>query len=155
MPNPTTLSAPLREFMRKAASGGIPIWSTMGMDVVDARAGWAQVRVRFDRKLVNSNGALHGGVIFSAADAATAVALLGLLKGGERIATAEMKINFIKAVEAHDVVAEAQILHKGRHTAVGDVAVRDSAGILVAKALATYAIANTGGKTAVRSKHKD
>ena len=51
-----------------------------------------------------------------------------------------MKINFIKPVQARDVIAEAHILHRGGHTAVGDVTVRDSAGNLVAKALATYSI---------------
>jgi acyl-CoA thioesterase len=140
--------------MRKAAGGEIPIWSTMGMDVVDVRAGWAQVRVRFSRTLINSNGVVHGGVLFSAADAATAVALLGLLEDGDLIATTEMKINFIKAVDGRDVVAEAHILHRGKRTAVGDVTVRDSAGNLVAKALTTYAIAKSDQPKTRRSRRK-
>ena len=130
-------SIPLRNFLKL----DIPYWSTIGMEVLDATPGAATVKVRYGRGLLNSNGVVHGGVVFSAADAATAVALLGLLKGGERIATIDMKINFIKAVTAHDVIAEAHILHRGIHTAVGDVTVRDSAGKLVARALATYAIA--------------
>jgi acyl-CoA thioesterase len=74
---------------------------------------------------------LHGGVVFTAGDAAVAVALLGLLGPGARIATLEMKINFLKPVESSEIIK----------TAVGDVSVRDASGTTVAKALATYAIA--------------
>ena len=140
MPNAPTFPAPLRKFLRKAAGGDIPFWSTIGMEVVESAPGMGRVRVRFSRGLINSNGVVHGGVVSSAADAATAVALLSLLEAGERMATTEMKINFIKPVQACDVIAEAHILHRGGHTAVGDVTVRDSAGNLVAKALATFAI---------------
>ena len=141
MPEFNQLSAPLRDFLHKEARGDIPFWSTIGMETMDAKAGWSRVRVRFSQGLINSNGVLHGGVVFSAADAATAVALLSLLKKGERMATAELKINFLKPVDEADIIAEAKILHRGTHTAVGDVTVRDAAGNLVAKALATYAIA--------------
>ena len=143
-------SIPLQNFLKL----DIPYWSTIGMEVRDATPGAATVRVRYGRGLLNSNGVVHGGVVFSAADAATAVALLGLLKDGERIVTTEMKINFIKAVAAHDVIAEAQILHRGSHTAVGDVTVRDSAGNLVARALATYAIAEPDKRKSRRSRRK-
>ena len=51
-----------------------------------------------------------------------------------------MKINFIKPVQASEVIAEALILHRGGQTAVGDVTVSDGEGNLVAKALATFAI---------------
>jgi len=143
-------SIPLRNFLKL----DIPYWSTIGMEVRDAAPGAATVRVRYGRGLLNSNGVVHGGVVFSAADAATAVALLGLLEDGERIVTTEMKINFIKAVAAHDVIAEAHILHRGGHTAVGDVTVRDSAGNLVARALATYAIAKQEKKKGQLSRRK-
>jgi len=140
MPNPPTRPAPLRNFLRRVAGGDIPFWSTLGMEVMESALGMGRVRVRFSRGLINSNGVVHGGVVSSAADAATAVALLSLMKTGERMATTEMKINFIKPVQAGDIIAEAHILHRGGHTAVGDVTVRDGAGTLVAKALATYAI---------------
>jgi uncharacterized protein (TIGR00369 family) len=140
MPKPPALPAPLRKFLRQAAGGGIPFWSTIGMEVEASGPGMGRVRVRFGRGLLNSNGVVHGGVLSTAADAATAVALVSLMKAGERMATTEMKINFIKPVQASDVVAEAQILHRGGRTAVGEVTVRDGAGNLVAKALATYSI---------------
>jgi acyl-CoA thioesterase len=118
----------------------IPFWSTIGMEVLETSLGAATLRIRYANGLLNSNGTVHGGAVFSAADAAVAVALLSLLKGGVRIATVEMKINFIRAVEKEDVIAEARILHRGRRTAVGEATVYDGAGRLAAKGLATYAI---------------
>lgn len=156
MSDPYETPAPLQDFLLKVASGKIPFWSTIGMEVVDAKSGWARVRVRFSRHLINVNGTMHGGAVFSAADAATAVALRSLLAEDERTATTEFKINFIKPVAEFDIIAEALILHRGRHTAVGDVTVTDAAGNLVAKALTTYAITRTTRKpvshTAERQK---
>lgn len=136
MPAAPKPSVPLRNFLRL----NIPYWRTIGMEVLETELGTATVRVRYHRGLLNSNGVVHGGVVFSAADAAIAVALLSLLKGGERIATIEMKINFVWAVKQEDVIAEARILHRGSRTAVGEATVHDGAGRLAAKGLATYAI---------------
>ena len=156
MPDSNEPSAPLQDLFLKEAYGKIPFWSTIGMEVVDAKSGWARVQVRFSQHLINGNGVMHGGVVFSAADAATAVALRSLLAEGERTATTEFKINFIKPVAESDIIAEATILHRGRHTAVGDVTVTDAAGDLVAKALTTYAITRINRKPASRAaeRHK-
>jgi uncharacterized protein (TIGR00369 family) len=151
MPNPAEPSVPLQDILLKEANRKIPFWSTIGMEVVDSTSGWARVRVRFSQHLINANGVMHGGAVFSAADAATAAALRSLLAEGERTATTEFKINFIKPVTESDIIAEATILHRGRHTAVGDVTVTDAAGNLVAKALTTYAITRTTRKPANRA----
>jgi acyl-CoA thioesterase len=151
MPNPAEPSVPLQDILLKEANRKIPFWSTIGIEVVDAASGWARVRVRFSQHLINANGVMHGGAVFSAADVATAVALRSLLAEGERTATTEFKINFIKPVAESDIIAEATILHRGRHTAVGDVTVTDAAGNLVAKALTTYAITRTTRKPARRA----
>ena len=143
-------SIPLQNFL----SLTIPYWSTIGMEVLTADLGVATVRVRYGTGLLNSNRVVHGGVIFSAADAAIAVALLSLLKAGDRIATIEMKINFVRAVAEKDVIAEARIVHPGSRTAVGEATVRDSAGNLVARALATYSIAKHDKSKNQRSKRK-
>lgn len=136
-----TADTPLKEFLTKQAEGRIPFWVTLGMEIIQAEPGVARVRVPFGPHLLNANGVLHGGVLFTAGDAALAVALLGLLEPGARIATLEMKINFLKPVASSEIIAEAAIVHRSRKTAVGEVTVRDGFGTIVAKALATYAIA--------------
>ncbi len=117
-----------------------PFWALLGMEVVDVKKGWAKVKLPFSKKLAQPDGLAHGGAIFSPADGAVAMALLGLIDRNETLLTIEMKINYIKAVKEGDIIAEAKIVHKGGKTAIGDVEVTNSQGELVAKCLATYMI---------------
>ena len=134
------LDQDLKSKILAATDDGIRFWHLLGMQIEDLRRGWARVRIPFDEKLTNAAGRMHGGVIFSAADSATGIALLGLLEKGERIATLEMKINYLKPVFTEDIIAEARIVHRGQRTAVGDVDIKDASGHQVAKSLSTYAI---------------
>ena len=136
----TERSPRLQEFMQREAKGEIRFWSTLGMRLIDAGHGWAKVRLPFTPDLANGAGVMHGGAVFTAADAAVGVAAMGLLREDETVATIELKINFIRPVPDSEIVAEGVILHKGRNTAVGEAVVKDPAGRLVAKALATYAV---------------
>lgn len=117
-----------------------PFWSLLGMELVAIKKGWAKIRLPFSEKLANGIGLAHGGAIFSPADSAVGMALVGLLNKDEAISTLEMKINFLKPLKGGEIVAEAKIVHRGTMTAIGDVEVRDKDNNLVAKGLATYAI---------------
>ena len=117
-----------------------PFWSLLGMELMDIKKGWARVRLPFDEKLTNAIGLVHGGAIFSSADSAVGMALVGLISRNENISTLEMKINYMKPVKGGEIVSEANIVHRGTQTAIGDVEVRDEEKNLIAKGLATYAI---------------
>ena len=117
-----------------------PFWSLLGMEIVDLKKGWAKIRLPFTDKLANGVGVAHGGAIFSPADSAVGMALVGLTTRDESISTLEMKINYLKPFTEGEIVAEAKIVHKGNMTAIGDVVVKDGKGSLIAKGLATYAI---------------
>ncbi len=117
-----------------------PFWSMLGMELTEIKKGWAKIRLPFTKKLTNGIGVAHGGAIFSPADSAVGMALIGLVHKNENISTLEMKINYIKPLAEGDIIAEAKIVHRGAMTAIGDVEVRDGTGVLIAKGLATYAI---------------
>ncbi len=117
-----------------------PFWRLIGMELVDARKGWAKVRLPFAEKLKQPYGVAHGGSIFSPADAAVAMALVGLVDRDESFTTVEMKINYLLPFTEGEIAAEARIIFKGSRTAIGDVEVRNDRGELLAKALATYLI---------------
>jgi acyl-CoA thioesterase len=117
-----------------------PFWSLLGMELVEIKKGWAKIRLPFSDKLANGIGVAHGGAIFSPADSAVGMALVGMVHKDENISTLEMKINYLKPLTAGDIIAEAKIVHKGTMTAIGDVEVKDEKGNLIAKGLATYAI---------------
>ena len=83
-------------------------------------------------------GVVHGGVLAALADTAGGLATYMACPRGTRVATVEMKINFLEAVEAGTVFAEAEVVRRGRHIAVVDCDVRDDRGRLVTKALMTF-----------------
>ena len=117
-----------------------PFWALLGMELADVRKGWAMVRLPFSRKLVHPLGIAHGGAVFSAADSAVAMALIGLVDRDETFTTVEMKINYLRTFHEGEIMAEARIIHKGGKTALGDVEVKNGNGQLIAKGLATYMI---------------
>jgi acyl-CoA thioesterase len=144
MSDPNERSVRLQAFMDRESRGEIRFWTTLGMKLTDAGCGWSKVRLPFSPALANGAGVMHGGAVFTAADAAVGVAAMGLLDADENVATIEMKVNFIKPVTEGEIVAQARILHKGRNTAIGEAVVRDADGRLVAQALATYAVLREG-----------
>ena len=117
-----------------------PYWTLLGIEMLDVKKGWAKLQLPFAKKLTHPYGIAHGGVIFSLADSAVAMALLGLVEKGERFTTVEMNINYVSPFREGNITAEARIVNKGSRIALGDVDVRDDQGGLVAKCLATYTI---------------
>ncbi|MBA3031078.1 MAG: PaaI family thioesterase [Desulfobacteraceae bacterium] len=115
-------------------------WQLIGMELTDVKKGWASVRLPFDPKLTQADGLAHGGAIFSAADAAVAMALIGMIDRNSTMVTLEMKINYIKPFTQGEILAEAAIVNKGSRTAVGEVDVTNQEGQLIAKCIATYMI---------------
>ncbi len=117
-----------------------PFWALVGMELVDIKKGWAKIRLPFDKKLCNALGIAHGGAIFSTADSAVGMALIGMLDKDKTLTTLEMKMNYIRPFSKGEIVAEARIIHKGEQTAVGKVEVKNSDGDLIASGSATYMI---------------
>ena len=73
------LAPRFKEALLIQAKVKIPFWSLLGMEVVDVKKGWAQMKIPFSPKLTNANGLAHGGAIFTAADTAVGIALVGLV----------------------------------------------------------------------------
>lgn len=134
------LPAAFREALLARIRQSSPFWELLGLELVEIKKGRARIRLPFDRKLVHPLGIAHGGSIFSAADSAVAMALIGMLDKSESMTTIEMKINYIRAFDDGEIIAEAKIVHKGKTTAVGEVEVTDDKSRLVATASATYLI---------------
>ncbi len=117
-----------------------PFWNLLGMKLVDVKKGWAVVHLPFDEKLTQADGIAHGGATFSAADAAVAMALIGMIERNETMVTLEMKLNYLKPFTGGAISAEARILRKGARAAIGEVDVKNEEGQLIAKGLSTFVI---------------
>ena len=89
-------------------------------------------------ELRNSAGLAHGGVAAALADAAVGVAIQAHFKGGRRITTVEMKINYFLPVRDGRMVARSHLLRIGSSLCVGSVDLHDDGGRLVGTAIVTY-----------------
>src|SRR5712692_9278707 len=99
-----------------------------GFELEAAAAGRAVVRMRVAAMHKQVHGVVHGGVLAAMADTAGGLATYMVVPRGTRLATVEMKINFLEPVEQGTVLAEARVLRKGRNFAVMDCEIHDAAG---------------------------
>jgi acyl-CoA thioesterase len=134
------LSPGVKDALMSRMPEASPFWSLLGMELVDVKKGWARLKLPFARKLTNAIGIVHGGAIFTPADSAVGIALIGMVDKDESISTVEMKINYLKPFGDGEIFIEGKIIHKGVNIAFGDAEIKDAQGNLIAKAFATYII---------------
>jgi uncharacterized protein (TIGR00369 family) len=109
-----------------------------GFELVVAERGKVVLRMRVAKKHLQVHGVVHGGVLAALADTAGGLATYMATPRGTRVATIEMKINYLEAVERGNVTAEAIVVRIGRHISVVDCDITDDAHRLVGKALMTF-----------------
>ena len=88
----------------------------LGMEIVERRPGYAKVTVGVTERFLNGLSFAHGGVIFSAADYAFALASNS---SQETALAINISMNFIKAaVLGDDLCAEAKQISRSRRLGV-------------------------------------
>lgn len=113
-----------------------PFLKFMGMELLDAGEGWVKMKISFRPEFLQPF-TIHGGVIYSLADAAAAHALMTLILPDQYPTTVEQRINFLKAVKDQDIFCESHIVHLGKTLAYAEVTMTALDGTLVAKSTAT------------------
>ena len=93
----------------------------LGVEILDAKDGYAKVRLKITKEHTNSVGMTHGGVVFALADCAFAEAV----NFGEKQAVAvQVSINFLKpSLEGDILTAEASQISEGKNFSLCDVKV--------------------------------
>jgi acyl-CoA thioesterase len=94
----------------------------LGIQLVEAKDGYAKVSMKVEKKHTNALGFTHGGAVFSLADYAFAHAC----NFGDNVAVAaQVSINFLKpSVEGDILVAEAVRFSDGKKMALYHVTVK-------------------------------
>jgi uncharacterized protein (TIGR00369 family) len=109
-----------------------------GFVLAKAEPGRVVLRMRVDERHMQVHGVVHGGVLAALADTAGGLATYMACPRGARVATVEMKINYLESVEGGSVTADARVIRLGKHIAVVDCEVRDETRRLVGQALMTF-----------------
>jgi acyl-CoA thioesterase len=101
----------------------------LGIELVEVEPGRAKVRMRVGNEHRNSVGMVHGGVIFTLADYAFAVACNSY---GTVAVAVNCHISYLRPPEGEALAAEASEVSKSRRLGTYDVRVSDGEGSLVA-----------------------
>ncbi len=109
------------------------------MELRDLQTGRSLIRLPFGSHLKNTSGGMHGGAIASLIDSAGGLAARTLTHPAT-VATVEFKVNFLAPIRQGAVLAEGQVIHKGRSIVVSEVIVRDEAKRPVARGLVTLMV---------------
>ena len=130
-------------------TGGNRFWQHIGIEVMDAREGWARLRVQVRDHLRNAPGApVHGGVYATLVDAAVGCALATVnpeSAGGVGQSTLDLNVTYLARARGDAIFAEGVLLRHGRSVAFGEVKVTDEDGTLVAVGRATYMLLHREG----------
>jgi uncharacterized protein (TIGR00369 family) len=140
-PGATWSVAELASRLRNSAPGQL-----FGYELDSIGDGKAVMSLRVMDRHKQIHGVVHGGILASLADTAGAMAAYPMLPKGTRLATVEMSINYLEAVDRGPIIAEARVLRIGRSLAVAECEVKDADGKLAAKAMLTFAIMSVEGK---------
>lgn len=125
-----------------------------GFQLMVAEPGRVVLQFRVRQHHLQVHRVVHGGVTATLADTAGGLATYMSVPAGTRVATVEMKINFLEPIERGVVTADARVIRGGRNFSVVECDVRDSAGKLAGKALMTFAIGPGAAPEAPRPRRR-
>ena len=104
---------------------------TTGIEIVEARPGYAKVTLDVDARHMNAGGRVMGAVYYTMADFAFAVANNYDMEEGMPV-TLTSQINFLDAARGKTLTAEAHVIRDGRNTTFYRVDVTDELGTQIA-----------------------
>ena len=109
----------------------------LGIRILRAENGEAELRMAMQEQMLNLHGRMHGGALYSLIDTALGQASHSLFGGEAGSMTLECKVNYIRGVEAGELVCHARVLNAGRKVHVLEAKV-EQGDKLIATAQATF-----------------
>ncbi len=120
-----------------------PFMKHLAMEFVDAGAGWARLRMRYQDENSTASKALHGGAISALIDTTGAMAAWTTAEVATPRyfgSTVGINVNYLSAAIGEDIVAEGRVLKRGKEIIYSDVRVTNGAGKLLAQGTVVYRI---------------
>lgn len=100
-----------------------PFSQSLGIELVDSGPGYAVTELDVTDEMLNVHGIVHGGVVYTLADTAFAVA--GHSRGDESVAL-EVNVSYLEAADPGTTLrASAEEVHGSRRTGTYEITVHD------------------------------
>jgi uncharacterized protein (TIGR00369 family) len=116
---------PLHELMRLRALARDEDSVTISMELTDLFRGFGE-------------GSIHGGMLATFADVASAVALTGYDRESEIPVTTDLHVRYYRQPRSGPLTAEATVVHRGRRLLGTECVVTDAEQRVLARTTATY-----------------
>ena len=132
---------PIPDLLHAARRGGFHV--EVGFSIDEPRSGRGAVTVTgtVERRHLNVNGVVHGGVYATILDTAMGAAVVTLLRDGETTATTSLYVEFLSAAREGDTLsARGEVLRRGRHIAFAEGNLIGSDGRRLSQARGTWYI---------------
>ncbi len=109
---------------------GLPFQKMLGIRVVEIVEGRVRLRIPFRQDLVGDarRPALHGGVISTLADVCAGFAVWTRCSLEDRIATIDLRVDYLRPATAHDLYAEATVRLLGNRVGNAQVVIWSDGG---------------------------
>jgi uncharacterized protein (TIGR00369 family) len=132
----------LLEAALRGAAPPPPYLRLLNMRFIAVTDGSATFEMPSTSQLYNPNNVVHGGAITSLADSAMGFAVFSTLAPGETFTTAELHVNFLKAVTADSGMLRSigRVVQRGQQIAVAEADVLNQQNQLIARASSTNII---------------
>ena len=129
----------MRDLTAEFRSQPEPFSTLVGLQVGEVREDFCRMRLPFRTELRTSGVVVHGGAIATLIDTAAVAAVWSDVDPKvTRGATASMTVNYLAAAQSVDLIAEAQVIRRGRSVVFVDVDVFSSGNERIAKGVVTY-----------------
>lgn len=127
-----------------------PFGERLGLECLSVEEDRVRVRLPFRKEVTTLGEMVHGGAIASTVDVAATAAAWATPRASfqARGSTVGFSINFLAPGLGTDLAADARVIQRGRSLCVVEVAVQDSAGAALARALVTYRLSLPRGDRA-------
>ncbi|MFI5135481.1 MAG: PaaI family thioesterase, partial [Chitinophagales bacterium] len=111
---------------------------TLGAKLITVEKGKVILSCKKSEALTQQHGYLHAGVLATMADTACGCSARTMMPDDTEVLSVEFKMNFLKPVNADELVATGTVLQSGRKLTICEGTVTDKTGkMLYAKMIAT------------------
>jgi acyl-CoA thioesterase len=116
--------------------------------------GKSQLSITVGPHHISPTKTVHGGVLYALADTTMGSAIWTLMQDGETCATISCSIDYLRSVREGVIVCEAEVVSKGRRTAMARAIIRDSTGEPIAQASASFYVGPADDRRAGKGQRR-
>ena len=100
--------------LREILAVEVPLHDFLGIEVGESCDGRAEVRISVTPRLLNANGAVHGGIFYTLCDVAASYAFYMVVPRGHYFVTNDMNISLVAPAFTGVLTARAEVLKVGK-----------------------------------------